>query len=56
MALSQLRDRESTRSGYFDPATETDPLIQEHIRLLPASPGKKTGPYVFGESGHRYPV
>ena len=48
--------RQSARSRYFDPAVETDALIRKHITLPPSLPGKKTDPYVFGASGHGYPV
>ncbi len=40
---------------YFDPETESDPLIRRHV-TLPSSPRAKNDPAVTGASGQRYPV
>ena len=57
MALPHIAGQQpAAMTRYFDPATETDPLIRKHITLSPPLPGKKSDPYVFGASGHGYPV
>jgi hypothetical protein len=45
----------TTRPGHFDPDSETDPLVRRHIALPSATSGGN-GPYLFGASGHAYPV
>jgi uncharacterized protein (DUF433 family) len=45
----------SARPKYFDPETETDPVILKYITLPPwGTP--KNDPAVTGASGQRYPV
>lgn len=44
-----------TRPRYFDPETETDPLIRRYITLPPAW-SSKNDPIVPGASGQMYPV
>ena len=48
--------QQPSRPKYYDPETETDPLIRRYITLPPATSGGKNDPIVPGASGQRYPV
>lgn len=47
--------RQPAKPHYFEPETETDPLIRRYITLPPIGHGKND-PLVTGASGHTYPV
>jgi hypothetical protein len=50
-----LAGTQAVSSGYYDPDSETDPLVRKHI-AIPSATNGRSGPYLFGASGHAYPV